>query len=57
MQRISKLFKWIGLVLGGLLGLIGVALSIVYIWSNGRLNKHYTIPATALTIPADATTM
>ncbi|MCX6050328.1 MAG: c-type cytochrome [Chloroflexi bacterium] len=53
MKRTSKLFKWIGLVLGSLLGLICLALIIVYVLSNARLNKSYTIPAVALTIPTD----
>ena len=55
MKQISKkVLKWIGIVLGSLVGLLLLALVGIYILSTLRINKQYTVPATTLTIPADA---
>ena len=57
MRTIKKILKWIGIVLGSLVGLLLVALAVVYILSTQRLNKTYTIPATTLTLATDAATV
>lgn len=50
-NTIKTTLKWLGIILGSLIGLCLVAIIAVYIMSTMRLNKTYTIPATALTIP------
>ncbi len=57
MGHAKKLLKWMGIVLGSLIGILVVALIAVYIVSTLRLNKSYTIPATTLVIPNDAATI
>jgi mono/diheme cytochrome c family protein len=49
-----KILKWIGIVLGALVGLIVVAGLVVFLVSNGKINKTYTVPTHDLTIPTDA---
>ncbi len=49
-----KLLKWIGIVLGGLVGLFILAFVIVLIASNSRMNKTYDIQVETVAVPADA---
>ena len=49
-----KVFKWIGIVLGSLVGLILVAGVGLYFIGNARLSKKYEIPPSDLTLPTDA---
>ena len=51
---IKKGLKWIGIVIGSLLGILLVALTTIYVLSIVRLQKSYTIPPTTLTVPTDA---
>src|SRR5512139_243314 len=48
-----KFFKWLGIVLGSLVGLILLILLGFYISANIRLNKTYSVQAEAVTIPTD----
>ncbi len=50
----KKVFKWIGLVLGSLIGLILVIGVVLFVIGNSRLNKTYDFPPSNLTIPTDA---
>ena len=50
----KKVFKWIGIVLGSLVGLIVVAGVVFNLMGNARLNKKYDFPASNIAIPADA---
>jgi len=50
----KKIFKWIGIVLGSLVGLILVAGIVLYFIGNARLNKTYKFPSSNITIPTDA---
>ena len=50
----KKIFKWIGIVLGSLIGLIFVLAAILYFKGSARLNKTYDIPADNIVIPTDA---
>jgi len=50
----KKVFKWIGIVLGSLVGLILVAALTLFLMGNARLNKTYDFPPSNLTIPTDA---
>lgn len=46
-----KLFKWIGIVLGGLLGLLLLAAIVLYALGSARLNKTHLVQAEAISIP------
>jgi len=50
----KKIFKWIGIVLGSLVGLILIAALTLFLTGSARLNKTYDFPATNLEIPTDA---
>ena len=45
-----RIIKWIGIVLGGIIGLIVVAVVAVYVITEMRINKSYTIEPEAITI-------
>lgn len=49
-----KFFKWLGIILGSLLGLILLVLLGLYINANVRLSKAYTVQAETITIPTDS---
>ena len=49
-----KVFKWIGIVLGSLVGLVLVIAAVLYLIGNARLNKTYHFPPSNITIPTDA---
>ena len=50
----KKVFKWIGIVFGALVGLILVLAAVFFFMGNSRLNKTYTFPSDNIAIPADA---
>lgn len=50
----KKVFKWIGIVLGSLVGLILVVAFVFILMANARLNKSYDFPPSNITIPTDA---
>ncbi len=47
-------FKWIGIVIGSLVGLIVIVAVTLFFIGNSRLNKTYEIPADNIVIPTDA---
>jgi mono/diheme cytochrome c family protein len=49
-----KVLKWIGIVLGGLLGLAILAVAIIYFIYGARMERRYTIAPETIAIPADA---
>ena len=49
----KKALKWIGIVLGSLLGLLLVAGGILYLIGNSRLNKTYDFPPSNIVLPTD----
>ena len=49
----KKALKWIGIVLGSLIGLLLVVLLGLFISGSSRLNKTYDFPPSNLTIPTD----
>ncbi len=54
---IRKIFRWIGIVLGSLVGLLVLAFVVLYIigtvkWNSIR-GKEYEVPVEPITIPAD----
>ncbi len=50
----KKIFKWIGVVLGSLVGLILIVALTLFLMGNARLHKTYDFPPSHLTIPTDA---
>jgi mono/diheme cytochrome c family protein len=49
----KKVFKWIGLVLASLIGLVLVAGVVLYLIGNTRLNRTYDFPASKISLPTD----
>lgn len=49
-----KILKWIGIVLGSLVGLILVAGVVLYLIGNARLNKTYELPPDNIVVPTDS---
>lgn len=47
----GKILKWIGIVLGGLVGAIVVVVAVVFLIANGRVNKTYDIAVAAVVNP------
>ncbi len=52
-----NILKWVGIVIGGLVVLIILAVAGLYLSVGLRLNKTYIVQAEALTIPTDAATI
>ncbi len=50
----KKILKWIGIVLGLLIGLLVVAGVSLYFMGNARFNKTYDFPPSNVIIPTDA---
>lgn len=50
----KKIFKWIGIALGSLVGLILVLVAVFYVLGNSRLNKTYNFPPDNIAVPTDA---
>lgn len=50
----KKILKWIGIVLGSLVGLLLVAALFLFLKGNAQLNKTYEFPPSNLAIPTDA---
>ncbi len=53
----KKIFKWIGIVLGTLIGLVLVVAATLFFKGSARLNKVYDIPADNIVIPTDAASL
>lgn len=50
----KKILKWLGIVLGALLGLIVIVLAVFYIKGSTSLSRTYNIAPENVTIPTDA---
>jgi cytochrome c5 len=53
----KKIFKWIGIVVGILIGLVLVVAATLFFKGSARLNKVYDIPADNIVIPTDAASL
>lgn len=49
----KKIFKWIGVALASLIGLVFVASLMLFLIGNARLNKTYDFPPSNIVIPTD----
>ena len=57
---IRKILKWIGIVLGSLIGLLVLAFAVLYIIGTVKWNKlhgKYDVPVETITIPTDQTSI
>lgn len=50
----KKIFKWLGIVLGSLMGLIFLAGVAFFVAGNSRLTRTYDFPASGIVVPTDA---
>ena len=50
----KRILKWVGIVLGGILGVLVIGLIVIYFQSQSRLTHVYQIPDENITIPTDA---
>jgi len=49
----NKILRWIGIIVGGLVGLLVVAFAVLYVYSGQLLNRVYTFPEETLPVPTD----
>lgn len=49
-----RLLKWLGIVFGGLLGLVVIALGIIFALSERRIARHYEVAGHDVPTPADS---
>jgi len=49
----KKIFKWIGTVLGALVGLILIVGGVLFLMGNARFSKTYDFPPSDITLPTD----
>ena len=49
----KKLLKWVGIALGGLVGLAALAAIVLYVWSSLILNRSYAFEPRTVAIPSD----
>ena len=50
----KKLLKWLGIIVAIIIGLLVVLVASIYILTNIRLNKSYTIQVESVEVPTDA---
>ena len=50
----KRVFKWLGIAFGSLIGLLLVAGVVLYLMGNARLNKTYDFPPSNIVLPTDA---
>jgi mono/diheme cytochrome c family protein len=53
-KKMKKFFKWFGVSLGSLLGLVLVVFFIMVLKGGASLNRSFDLPAEQITIPTDA---
>ena len=49
----KRFLKWVGIVVGGLIGLLIVAMLVLYGVGQARLNKKYDVPVQMVEVPVD----
>jgi mono/diheme cytochrome c family protein len=53
----KRVFKWIGIGLGSLVGLVLLVALVLFFIGNTRLNKTYDFPPSNITLPTDETSL
>ncbi len=46
--------KWVGIILGGLIGLLVLALVVLYFVGTAKVNQTYDVPVETISVPTDA---
>ncbi len=49
-----KILKWVGIVLGSLIGIVVIAVVVLYFIGSSKVNKTYAIEVAAVTVPTGA---
>jgi mono/diheme cytochrome c family protein len=49
----TRIFRWIGILLGGLVGLLAVAIAAIYLLSEQAMQRVYDIAPEAIVVPGD----
>src|SRR5690349_3716808 len=49
-----RALKWIGIVVGGLLGLVVIALGVVFALTQRRIGKEYQVAGHEVAVPTDS---
>lgn len=52
-----RVLKWIGIVVGSLLGLVVVGVGVVYALAGRRISKHYEVAGHEVVVSADSATL
>ncbi len=52
-MRIRAFFKWVGIVLGGIVGLVLLAAVTIYVYMGNRFGKTFDVAGTAIAVPDD----
>ena len=50
----KRILNWIGIAVGGFLGIVVVALVVLYLLGGSKINETYEIDVKAVAIPAEA---
>ena len=53
MRIARKVLKWVGITLGGLIGIIIIAAVVLYFIGTSKINKTYDVEVVAVTVPTD----
>ncbi len=53
----KKALKWVGIILGSIVGLLLIALGVIYIWSSSNFGTTHEVQADAITIPSDSASL
>lgn len=57
MNTSRKFLKWIGIVLGGLVGMLALAAAVLYLLGSAKLNKMYEVTVKAVDVPSGTQTI
>jgi len=49
-----RVLKWAGMVLGGLIVLLLVGFAVVFVITDGRINRTYSVEPAAIAVPSDS---
>ena len=50
----SRLLKYIGIALGAILGLVGLCVAVLYVWTNAEIAELRAMPTHGFTAPTDS---
>ncbi len=51
MSMVLKILKWVGIVLGSLIGIVVIAVVVLYFVGSGNVNKTHDVQVAAVTVP------